>query len=83
MTGQLAAQRTELMNAYGQIDERRRFTESVLSGVSAGVIGLDRHGAHRTAEPRRGRICWAPTFTPRSAISSATWCPNSATCWRV
>jgi two-component system nitrogen regulation sensor histidine kinase NtrY len=44
MTGQLAAQRTELMNAYGQIDERRRFTESVLSGVSAGVIGLDREG---------------------------------------
>ena len=44
MTGQLAAQRTELMDAYGQIDERRRFTEAVLSGVSAGVIGLDASG---------------------------------------
>ena len=44
MTGQLAAQRTELMDAYGQIDERRRFTETVLSGVSAGVIGLDAEG---------------------------------------
>jgi two-component system nitrogen regulation sensor histidine kinase NtrY len=44
MTAQLAAQRTELMRAYGQIDERRRFTESVLSGVSAGVIGLDADG---------------------------------------
>ena len=44
MTGQLAAQRTELMEAYGQIDERRRFTETVLAGVSAGVIGLDRQG---------------------------------------
>jgi two-component system nitrogen regulation sensor histidine kinase NtrY len=32
------------MRAYGQIDERRRFTESVLSGVSAGVIGLDGQG---------------------------------------
>jgi two-component system nitrogen regulation sensor histidine kinase NtrY len=41
MTGQLASQRTELMDAYGQIDERRRFTETVLAGVSAGVIGLD------------------------------------------
>jgi len=41
MTGQLAAQRGELMDAYSQIDERRRFTETVLSGVSAGVIGLD------------------------------------------
>ena len=44
MTGQLAAQRAELMDAYGQIDERRRFTESVLAGVSAGVIGLDAAG---------------------------------------
>jgi two-component system, NtrC family, nitrogen regulation sensor histidine kinase NtrY len=44
MTGQLAAQRTELMNAYSQIDSRRRFTEAVLSGVSAGVIGLDEQG---------------------------------------
>ena len=41
MTGQLAAQRSELMDAYSQIDERRRFTETVLAGVSAGVIGLD------------------------------------------
>ncbi len=41
MTDQLSAQRSELMVAYGQINERRRFTEAVLSGVSAGVIGLD------------------------------------------
>ena len=44
MTGQLAAQRGELMDAYSTIDERRRFTETVLSGVSAGVIGLDANG---------------------------------------
>ncbi|KAA2215198.1 sensor histidine kinase NtrY-like [Teichococcus oryzae] len=44
MTNQLAAQRSELMEAYRQIDERRRFTETVLSGVSAGVIGLDAEG---------------------------------------
>jgi two-component system, NtrC family, nitrogen regulation sensor histidine kinase NtrY len=41
MTDQLSSQRSELMIANGQIDERRRFTEAVLSGVSAGVIGLD------------------------------------------
>jgi two-component system nitrogen regulation sensor histidine kinase NtrY len=41
MTNQLSAQRGELMEAYRQIDERRRFTETVLSGVSAGVVGLD------------------------------------------
>ncbi len=44
MTNQLSAQRAELMDAYSQIDERRRFTETVLSGVSAGVIGLDGNG---------------------------------------
>jgi two-component system, NtrC family, nitrogen regulation sensor histidine kinase NtrY len=44
MTGQLSAQRGELMDAYDQLDQRRRFTEAVLSGVSAGVIGLDREG---------------------------------------
>jgi two-component system nitrogen regulation sensor histidine kinase NtrY len=44
MTSQLAAQRNELMEAYRQIDERRRFTETVLAGVSAGVIGLDAEG---------------------------------------
>ena len=44
MTGQLGSQRGELMDAYRQIDERRRFTETVLAGVSAGVIGLDVQG---------------------------------------
>ena len=32
------------MDANRQIDERRRFTETVLTGVSAGVIGLDAKG---------------------------------------
>ncbi|HEX7391230.1 MAG TPA: ATP-binding protein, partial [Acidiphilium sp.] len=44
MTGQIAEQRAELMSAYSQLDERRRFTETVLAGVSAGVIGLDLKG---------------------------------------
>ncbi len=44
MTTQLQAQRTELVDANQQLDTRRRFTEAVLSGVSAGVIGLDANG---------------------------------------
>ena len=44
MTGQLYGQRQKLIEATEQIDERRRFTEAVLSGVSAGVIGLDING---------------------------------------
>lgn len=41
MTSQLEGQRSELVEANRQLDFRRRFTEAVLSGVSAGVIGLD------------------------------------------
>ncbi len=44
MTAQLAAQRGELLDVNNQLDERRRFTETVLAGVSAGVIGLDAQG---------------------------------------
>jgi len=44
MTGQLAAQQSELIAANRQLDERRRFTETVLGGVSAGVIGIDPQG---------------------------------------
>ena len=44
MTSQLEAQRRELIEANRQIDERRRFTEAVLTGVSSGVIGLDAEG---------------------------------------
>ena len=41
MTNQLQSQREGLILANRDLDERRRFTETVLSGVSAGVIGLD------------------------------------------
>jgi len=41
MTSQLASQRRELIGANQQLDERRRFTEAVLSGVTSGVLGLD------------------------------------------
>ncbi len=41
MTAQLDTQRTELVAANRLNDERRRFTEAILGGVTAGVIGLD------------------------------------------
>jgi two-component system, NtrC family, nitrogen regulation sensor histidine kinase NtrY len=44
MTRELKSQRDELVAANSQLLERRRFMEAVLSGVSAGVIGLDRDG---------------------------------------
>ena len=44
MTSQLESQRNDLIEANHQLDERRQFTEAVLSGVSAGVLGLDNEG---------------------------------------
>ncbi|HWE05729.1 MAG TPA: PAS domain-containing sensor histidine kinase [Rhizomicrobium sp.] len=44
MTMELDTRRNELIHANQQLDERRRFTEAVLAGVSAGVIGLDGEG---------------------------------------
>ncbi len=44
MTSQLDEQRRSLVEANRELDERRRFTETVLDGVSSGVMGLDRDG---------------------------------------
>ena len=54
MTSQLRTQRDALISTNSQLEERRRFTEAVLSGVSAGVLGLDAEGvvtlANKSAE---------------------------------
>ncbi|MFT3672021.1 ATP-binding protein [Aestuariivirga sp.] len=41
MTDQIALHRDQLVYTNEQLDTRRRFTEAMLSGVSAGVIGVD------------------------------------------
>ncbi len=51
MTSELARQRHELVSANEQLSERRRFMEAVLSGVSAGVIGLGHDGTIRLVNP--------------------------------
>ena len=72
MTGQLGAQRAELMDAYAQIDERRRFTETVLAGVSAGVIGLDRDARvdlpNRAASELMGHDLMASSGLPLAEV---------------
>ena len=54
MARQLKSQRAELLAANEQLDERRRFMEAVLAGVTAGVLGLDKAGritlANRSAQ---------------------------------
>ncbi len=44
MTRQIGEQRDELISANKMLDERRRFSEAVLSGASSGIIGLDSNG---------------------------------------
>jgi two-component system nitrogen regulation sensor histidine kinase NtrY len=44
MTRDLEAQQTALMRAHEDAESRRQFVETMLFGVSAGVIGLDREG---------------------------------------
>jgi two-component system nitrogen regulation sensor histidine kinase NtrY len=44
MTQELSTQHDDIVRARDVIDSRRRFTEAVLAGASAGVIGVDADG---------------------------------------
>jgi two-component system nitrogen regulation sensor histidine kinase NtrY len=59
MTQELRTQRDDIVRARDLIDSRRRFTEAVLAGASAGVIGIDGNGCvnilNRSAEKLIGR----------------------------
>src|SRR6185312_9657160 len=59
MTQELRTQRDDIMRARDTMDSRRRFTEAVLAGASAGVIGVDGSGCvsilNRSAEKLIGR----------------------------
>jgi len=59
MTSELRTQHEDIVRARDLIDSRRRFTEAVLSGASAGVIGVTADGRitilNRSAERLIGR----------------------------
>ncbi len=58
MISELKSQRDEILEAKDDIDQRARFTEAVLSGVSAAVLSVDRDGrvtiANRSGLPLLG-----------------------------
>ena len=56
MTAQLQSQRDDLIDTNRQLDNRRRFTEAVLSGVPAGVIGFDATGRITIANPSAAEL---------------------------
>lgn len=59
MTHELRTQHEDIVRARDLIDSRRRFTEAVLAGASAGVIGVNADGRisilNRSAERLMGR----------------------------
>jgi two-component system nitrogen regulation sensor histidine kinase NtrY len=59
MTHELRTQHEDIVRARDLIDSRRRFTEAVLAGASAGVIGVNADGKvtilNRSAERLTGR----------------------------
>ncbi len=59
MTQELRTQRDDIVRARDLIDSRRRFTEAVLAGASAGIIGVDAESCisilNRSAERLIGR----------------------------
>jgi two-component system nitrogen regulation sensor histidine kinase NtrY len=59
MTYELRTQRDDIVRARDVMDQRRRFTEAVLAGASAGVIGVNADGRisilNRSAEHLIGR----------------------------
>lgn len=75
MASQLEAQRAELVEANQQLDLRRRFTETVLEGVSAGVIGLDAAGRMRIVNKRAAELL-GPELERRVGESFADIAPD-------
>jgi len=60
MTSQLKAQQTALLSANDELDSRRRFTEAVLAGVSAGVMSIAGDGEIRVANASAAALLALP-----------------------
>jgi two-component system nitrogen regulation sensor histidine kinase NtrY len=75
MTQELRTQHDDIVRARDLIDSRRRFTEAVLAGASAGVIGVNADGSisilNRSAERLIDRIEGDRTRARRDLSSGA------------
>lgn len=60
MIDQLSTQRRDLINANRQLDTRRRFTETVLGGVNAGIIAIDAKGIIQIANVSAEKLLHRP-----------------------
>src|SRR3984885_8828098 len=73
MTHELRTQHEDIVRARDLIDSRRRFTEAVLAGASAGVIGVNADGKvtilNRSAERLTGRTEGEALGRPLSEVA--------------
>ena len=73
MTSQVEEQQGALLEANRQMDKRRHFTETVLAGVSSGVIGIDPKGhitlINQSGAQYLGKDSETLSNSPLSAIS--------------
>lgn len=60
MTDELEKQRKDLIEANRQLDTRRRFSEAVLSGVSAGILAVSRDKRVTLANPVAASLLLLP-----------------------
>jgi two-component system nitrogen regulation sensor histidine kinase NtrY len=56
MTQEIERQRNELIEANKTLDYRRKFTETVLGGVSTGIMGVNLDGIITLANPAAGQL---------------------------
>lgn len=77
MTLDLRGQHAQLVDTNAMLDERRRFIETVLSGVTAGVIGLDTKGKVTLTNPSADTLLGVGK-KPISGKSIATAVPEFA-----
>ncbi len=68
MTSELRLQQNRLIAASNMIDERRLFTEAVLSGVPAAVIGIDDKGLVTVLNPSAIKLLDANEQKEESAL---------------
>ena len=80
MTQELRTQRDDIMHARDLIDSRRRFTEAVLAGASAGVIGVDGDGRDQHPQPVGRKADRAAAKAKRSGSRSTEVLPELAAC---
>ncbi len=71
MTTDLESKQAALQTASQEAHERRQFIETVLSGVSAGVLGLDSYGRVSVANSRALHLLGL-TDSPPEAVFGAT-----------